>query len=85
LTHVISRLPGGYDYVIAHDQGTIDLVVWGKHGEAPAPVQATPNLIEKCSKVWPIAYDFVFPASHRRIAVSLLAGTLNSAASFMAY
>jgi hypothetical protein len=39
LTHVISRLLGGYDYVIAHDQGTIDIVVWGKRGEAPAPVQ----------------------------------------------
>jgi hypothetical protein len=39
LTHVISRLLGGYDYVIAHDQGTIDIVVWGKRGEAPPPVQ----------------------------------------------
>jgi hypothetical protein len=39
LAHVISRLLGGYDYVIAHDQGTIDLVVWGKRGEAPATVQ----------------------------------------------
>jgi hypothetical protein len=39
LTHVISRLLGGYDYVIAHDQGTIDIVVWGKRGEVPAPVQ----------------------------------------------
>jgi hypothetical protein len=29
----------GYDYVIAHDQGTIEIVVWGKRGEAPAPVQ----------------------------------------------
>jgi hypothetical protein len=27
LTHVISRLLGGYDYVIAHDRGTIELVV----------------------------------------------------------
>jgi hypothetical protein len=39
LAHVISRLPSGYDYVIAHDQGTIDIVVWGKRGEAAAPVQ----------------------------------------------
>jgi hypothetical protein len=39
LAHVISRLLGGYDYVIAHDQGTIDIVVWGKGGEAAAPVQ----------------------------------------------
>jgi hypothetical protein len=39
LTHIISRLLGGYDYVIAHDQGTIDIVVWGKRGEALAPVQ----------------------------------------------
>jgi hypothetical protein len=38
LTHVISRLFGGYDYVIAHGQGTIHIVVWGKRGEAPAPV-----------------------------------------------
>jgi hypothetical protein len=39
LAHVISRLLSGYDYVIAHDQGTIDVVVWGKRGEAAAPVQ----------------------------------------------
>jgi hypothetical protein len=39
LAHVISRLLSGYDYVIAHDQGTIDIVVWGKRGEAAAPVQ----------------------------------------------
>jgi hypothetical protein len=39
LAHVISRLLSGYDYVIAHDRGTIDLVVWGKRGEAPATVQ----------------------------------------------
>src|SRR5262245_22723162 len=39
LAHVISRLLGGYDYVIAHDQGTIDVVVWGKRGEVSAPVQ----------------------------------------------
>jgi hypothetical protein len=39
LTHVISRLLGGYDYVIAHDQGTIDIVVRGKRGEASPPVQ----------------------------------------------
>ena len=34
LAHVISRLLGGYDYVIAHDQGTIDIVVWGKRKTA---------------------------------------------------
>jgi hypothetical protein len=39
LAYVISRLLGGYDYVIAHDQGTIEIVVSGKHGEASAPVQ----------------------------------------------
>jgi hypothetical protein len=39
LAHVISRLLSGYDYVIAHDQGTIDIVVWGKRAEAPAPIQ----------------------------------------------
>jgi hypothetical protein len=32
------------------------------------------------AKVWPIADDFVFPASHRGIAIILLAGTLNSTA-----
>jgi hypothetical protein len=37
--NVISRLLGGYDYVIAHDQGTIDVVVWGRRAEAPAPIQ----------------------------------------------
>ena len=41
LAHVISRLLGGYDYVIAHDRGTIDLVVWGKRGEAPAQKPTT--------------------------------------------
>jgi hypothetical protein len=39
LAYVFSRLLGGYDYVITHDQGTIEIVVSGKHGEAPAPVQ----------------------------------------------
>jgi hypothetical protein len=39
LAYVISRLLGGYDYVIAHDQGAIEIVVSGKHGEAPAPIQ----------------------------------------------
>jgi hypothetical protein len=40
LAHVISRLLGGYDYVIARDQGTIEIVVWGKRGEAPSPMPA---------------------------------------------
>jgi hypothetical protein len=39
LAYVISRRLGGYDYVIAHDRGTIELVVSGKRGEAAAPVQ----------------------------------------------
>jgi hypothetical protein len=39
LAYVVSRLLGGYDYVIAHDQGTIDIVVWGKRGEAATPIQ----------------------------------------------
>jgi hypothetical protein len=39
LAHVISRLLSGYDYVIAHDRGTIDVVVWGRSAEAPAPTQ----------------------------------------------
>jgi hypothetical protein len=34
LTHVISRLLGGYDYVIAHDRGTIEIVVSGKRKTA---------------------------------------------------
>jgi hypothetical protein len=47
LAHVISRLLGGYDYVIAHDEETIDIVVWGRCGEAlsrrhdPHPVHCT--------------------------------------------
>jgi hypothetical protein len=40
LAYLISRLLGGYDYVIAHDQGTIEIVVSGKHSEAPTQVQA---------------------------------------------
>jgi hypothetical protein len=39
LAYVISRLLDGYDYVVAHDQGTIELVVWGKRSEALAPGQ----------------------------------------------
>jgi len=39
LTHVISRLLGGYDYVIAHDQGTMEIVVWGKRAEVRMPLQ----------------------------------------------
>jgi len=39
LTHVISRLLSGYDYVIAHDQGTMEIVVWGKRAEVRMPVQ----------------------------------------------
>jgi hypothetical protein len=39
LAYVISRLLGGYDYVITHDQGTIEIVVSGKHSEASARVQ----------------------------------------------
>jgi hypothetical protein len=39
LVYVISRLLGGYDYVIIHYQGTIEIVVSGKHGETSAPVQ----------------------------------------------
>jgi hypothetical protein len=39
LAHVISRLLGGYDYVITHDRGTIEIVVSGKHGESSALAQ----------------------------------------------
>jgi len=39
LAHVISRLLGDYDYVVSHEQGTIDVVVWGKRAEAPAAIQ----------------------------------------------
>jgi hypothetical protein len=42
LAHVISRLLGGYDYVIAHDRGTIELAVWGRRGEASAGPKASP-------------------------------------------
>jgi hypothetical protein len=41
LAHVISRLLGGFDYVIAHDQGAIEIDVWGKRGEAPAQKPTT--------------------------------------------
>jgi hypothetical protein len=34
------------------------------------------------AKVWPIADDLVVPAGHRRIAISIVAGALNSAAPF---
>jgi hypothetical protein len=34
LAHIIARLLGGYDYVIAHDQGTIEIVVSGKRKTA---------------------------------------------------
>jgi hypothetical protein len=34
LAHVISRLLGGYDYVITHDRGTIEIVVSGERGQA---------------------------------------------------
>jgi hypothetical protein len=43
LAHVISRLLGGYDYVIAHDRGTIELAVWGKRGEASAVQKQAPR------------------------------------------
>jgi hypothetical protein len=39
LVQVISRLLNGYNYVIAHDQETIEIVVLGKRGEAFMPVQ----------------------------------------------
>jgi len=39
LVQVISRLLGGYSYVIAHDQETIEIVILGKRGEASMPVQ----------------------------------------------
>jgi hypothetical protein len=41
LAHVISRLLGGYDYVITHDRGTIDIVVWGKRGQAAVQKSVT--------------------------------------------
>jgi hypothetical protein len=34
LAHVISRLLGGYDYVIGHDQGTIEIFVSGRRKTA---------------------------------------------------
>jgi hypothetical protein len=39
LVQVISRLLDGYSYVIAHDQGTIEIVVLGKRGEPSMSVQ----------------------------------------------
>jgi hypothetical protein len=43
--HVISRLLSGYDFVIAHDRGTIDLVVWGRSAEAPAVTAPGPQAV----------------------------------------
>jgi hypothetical protein len=43
LAHVISRLFGGYDYVIADDQEIIEVVVWGKRCKATAPVRKPVN------------------------------------------
>jgi hypothetical protein len=39
LAQVISRLLDGYNYVIAHDQETIEIVVLGRRGEPFIPVQ----------------------------------------------
>jgi hypothetical protein len=39
LAQVISRLLDGYNYVIAHDHETIEIVVFGKRGEPFIPVQ----------------------------------------------
>ena len=39
LVQVISRLLDGYNYVIAHDQGTIEIVVLGKRREPSMPIQ----------------------------------------------
>ena len=41
--HVISRLLDGYDYVIAHHQDSIEIMVFGQHGEPfIAPVKPEP-------------------------------------------
>jgi hypothetical protein len=34
LAHVISRLLGGYDYVVAHDEGAIEIIVLSRHKTA---------------------------------------------------
>jgi hypothetical protein len=36
---VISRLLNGYNYVIRHDGETVEIVVFGKHGERPVAVR----------------------------------------------
>ena len=62
LKHVISRLLDGYGYVIAHDQGTIDIAVWGRRAEAPAPIQkpvtaASPQAVAGPGRVRDAAVD----------------------------
>jgi hypothetical protein len=52
LAHVISRLLGGYNYVIAHDQGTMEIVVLGKRGEAPMPVQKPAPSVKGIAAQW---------------------------------
>ena len=50
LAHVISRLLGDYNYyyVIAQDQGTMEIVILSKRAEAPMPVQkSAPMPVQK--------------------------------------
>ena len=40
---VVSRLLDGYSYVIKRDQETIEVVVFGRHGEIPTPRDQCPT------------------------------------------
>jgi hypothetical protein len=52
LAQVISRLLNGYNYVIAHDQGAIEIVVLGKRREAFMPDQKRAPSTEGIAAQW---------------------------------
>jgi hypothetical protein len=65
LSEVVSRLLSGYNYVIKHDAGTVEIVVLGRHG---APVVQTPPDAQGKS----FAEQWVVRAKPSRGATSLL-------------
>ena len=52
LAQIISRLLDGYNYVIAHNQGTIEIVVLGKRREPSMPVQKPPTSTQGIAAQW---------------------------------
>ena len=40
LTNVISQLLNGYNYVVRHEQGASEIIVFGKRGDAPVAAEA---------------------------------------------